>query len=741
MKKIPLGSNNYSFSHNCNKMQKSKIKLNRSLIGISLVTVFLLSFGLAEDAFAISAGSEFTPTQPNANVSFDNATKQIQVEWDFTTGGVDAPETCLLKGDLNYYENLNDNWSSGVSGVDYDRVRGFIPLYYSVVTATPVPLVLGGGAAEEVPCTGDIRIDLDTVMSHSQNINNYKDLELFLSFYVANADGSLNLANDARIDEVFVMYTPNHVFDDGAYRAYGCNGQIGSTLYVDASGSNGSLIAHGDNGDNCGDHLYLENNEYVDIGPEGSSSPGVPAYDNHIASSYSLFTLVFYPESEYKGSSCGDCIPPTFGMDENNFLIVTNGFSYNTVGVDVSDYHTDYPLITAVTNQTNTVLLKVYENNGLDNISVVQFGLGMPKVGSPLQHAQTLVEVWLDKTEVKNIIKTDENNLVDIQKVTTSIVDCGGTEKECLAVEMQYIYRDQPKFNIMAINAIDYGKNTWNNYMNDGIEVTGDSLNEPLTQKVTVSKAGVFYPQKAGATTLTLSDYKTDTWIDEYGYIWSTNEHGPYLVDIISPPEKTPDEISPWSGYNHRGHSEFGEYVKIQQEKAVLILYEMDKQERNGEIYVPTIPDSVIIHDTINRDDLNFSESLIEQAKIIVVEYKKQYEPVIYKEYEKHIITQTIKEILAMERADDYVNEIKSKVTVDVKLLNNILTISGNIGYADTSIPVVLISLDDYVVYKKPIKVSNDGSFNIGYLKNDHTDFVLSHDGEILKEFEYGSIT
>lgn len=124
----------------------------------------------------------------------------------------------------------------------------------------------------------------------------------------------------------------------------------------------------------------------------------------------------------------------------------------------------------------------------------------------------------------------------------------------------------------MAINAIDFKRNSQTNYLNEGIEVIGESLNEPLTQKVTVSQSGAFYPQKSGSTILTLSDYKTDTWIDEYGYIWSTNEYGPYLVDMISPPEQTPDVISPWSGYNDRLHSEFGKYVKMQQEKAAIIL-------------------------------------------------------------------------------------------------------------------------------------------------------------------------
>jgi len=635
MKNCPLASNNYSTPTNIRKMQKSKNKFNRNLIGISLVTVFLLSFGLAEDAFAISAGSEFTPTQPNANVSFDNATKQIQVDWNFTTGGVNAPETCLLKGDFVWYEDLNAKHTSGKAGVDYDKTTGFIPIHYSVVSSNPTVV---DTLSEEIPCeNGSIRIDIDTIMSHSENINNYEDLEIFLSFYVANADGSLNLADASRIDEVFVMYTPNNVFDDAAYRGYGCgdsndNGignQIGSVLYVDASGSDvdgePSLIAYGDNGDNCGDHLYLENNEYVDIGPTGSSSPGVAAYGNHAESSYSLLILVV--DFVLADSNCGDCTPPTFGLDRNNNLIVTNGFSFNGVAVNVDDYHTEYDKITVHTNQINTVSVKVYEDNGISNIQIVQFGLGMPKLGSTLQDAETLVEIWLENGGIKDVIELDDNNLVTIRGVITGEANCGGYDIECLTVKLQYIYRDQPKYNIMGIGAADFALNSKTGYINDGVNVIGNSLNAPPTKLVTVSHAGAFYPQTSGETTLTLTDYKTDTWTDEYGYIWSTNENGPYIVDDISPPEKRDDYISPWSGVNDRVHSDFDEYVKLQQDKAAKILEKMNIQERNGIKNISLITEPEIFYKTFNRDDLNFTQSLSAEEQKILVVYENQNNP------------------------------------------------------------------------------------------------------------------
>ena len=332
------------------------------------------------------------------------------------------------------------------------------------------------------------------------------------------------------------------------------------------------------------------------------------------------------------GGSCNDCTPPTFGKDKNGKPIVSNGFMFNGNATDVTDYHTEFPLITVITNQTNTVTVKMYENNGVNNIRLAQFGMGMPEIGDSLSHAQTLLEIWLVGSEIEEIVKIDKNNLVDILNVTTSIVDCGyvGTEN-CLQVTLDYIYRDQPKYNIMAINAMDNNRNAQTNYMNDGILVVGDSLNEPLIQQTSTSEAGKLYPQKVGLVNLTLLDYKTDVWQDEYGYLWSTNNYGPYLVDDIPIPKKTPDKYSKWSGYNDRFHSEFKNYVEFQSIKAEMMAsnayYKYDEIHDNFVIKKVIEPDftngcysgTKLIRDSCVFDDVIAHE--IKRAELITVDY------------------------------------------------------------------------------------------------------------------------
>ena len=316
------------------------------------------------------------------------------------------------------------------------------------------------------------------------------------------------------------------------------------------------------------------NNAVIAIGAHGDDTGGSGAGAIHLFYFGTVTTATVSgseDNSNNGGSGCTDCTPPTFGKNKAGKIVVSGGFAFNNVEpVDVTDFHTDFSLIAVITNVTNTATVKVYENQGISSIAMVQFGLGMPEVGSPLSDAQTLVEISLAQGEIDSVTTVDSNNLVDVTDVTTETVDCmADTAYECLEIAMKYVYRDQPKYNVMAINAMDTHRNTNTNYLNDGIVVTGQSMNDPLVQKVDAAKAAThYYPQKAGLVTLTLVDYKTDMWQDEYGYMWSTNDYGPYLVDDIPRPIQDADPLSEWSGYNDRLHSEFAQYKELQIQKA-----------------------------------------------------------------------------------------------------------------------------------------------------------------------------
>jgi len=92
----------------------------------------------------------------------------------------------------------------------------------------------------------------------------------------------------------------------------------------------------------------------------------------------------------------GDCTSPTMGLDKYETRMVDGGFSYNRNTVDVITHHTPFPLISAQIGQTNTVTVKVYDEYGAQGIRLVQFGLGLPEIGSPLDNAEAIIGIWLE---------------------------------------------------------------------------------------------------------------------------------------------------------------------------------------------------------------------------------------------------------------------------------------------------------------------------------------------------------
>ena len=516
------------------------------------------------DAFA-AAGTEFsTPTQTNAYASYNNGTNQVQVSWNFNT--LPSDTTCFLKGDVRYNGDLNI-----VNGGE-EYIPSFTPRFYSPITSNPVLIEavndLGENQyVEEVSCSGETRIDIDTIMNHVLNVNNYQELQLFLTFYVPDSNGDFNTSGpntNLRIDEVFVMYTPVQAWNTGA-QDYGCGGQIGSTLYIDASGSNDSLIAHGNNGDNCTEYQYVENNEWVEISMEPNDGNITKGFHNEV---FPLLIEIIHPTvvAEKKGGGCGgDCTPPTFYKNKNGLKIVSEGFEFNGNATDVTDFHTPYDLITINTNQTYNLKLKVYENNYLEWL---QIGFGIDGIGDPLNEAESLTTIYLnfDKT-LDRVLTVEKHTLVDIPRVNVTMVNCGHTEQECYLLDIDFIYRDQQKNNVIGIEAVDRDRNNAIHYINDGILIVGESMNAPLEQQTSASKGGAFYPQRDGTVTLTLVDYKNDLWQDEHGYMWSTTHYGPYMIDAVPKPIKDAD---PPSQVMTRTHSNFPDIIISEQQRAVI---------------------------------------------------------------------------------------------------------------------------------------------------------------------------
>ena len=577
---------------------------NIILLILSVGIISLVS--LTPSAFAVLDSSEFNnPHQPNVVASFNNGTNQVSVQWNFDslpvyTNGILIGQSakCAIKGDFDFEPNPTFGTNDNIS-----KVEAFIPLYYSAITSSPVTITASNQpqaqsqVSEEIPCTGSFKMDMNAIMSSETNNTPHPNVSIFLSFYHLDSDGVYNTEDINRIDELVVVYATSRILTNDIVTSstipsksfesdvqYMCGEfyisedgnmsiQIGNVLYIDPSAADGSLIAHGNNGDSCELYLYLENNQWFDISMDDpdteNDEAGTETYGFHDESFSFLIQLNYSSEkssSKIKGG-CGDCTPPTFGKDKNGIMIVQGGFSFNGNVTDVIEYHTPYHMITASTNSTHTFTLKTFENNGINNIKWFQFGI-VQEVGSQLNDAEVLGTIYISSAQVEKIEETDENNLWDIINATSYIEECGYVRSDCLELSLDVIFREELKNKVIVIQAMDNSRNANTKFLNDGIVTVGESMNDPLISYVSVSKGGAFYPQDRGIVELTLTSYKNNLWQDKFGYEWSTNNYGFYIIDTVPVPLKEPDVM--WQAMT-RMNSNFADMIQFEKDRAVLV--------------------------------------------------------------------------------------------------------------------------------------------------------------------------
>ena len=222
------------------------------------------------------------------------------------------------------------------------------------------------------------------------------------------------------------------------------------------------------------------------------------------------------------GGDESDSNSPTLGKASSGAQLVTNGFEYNGLTVNVGRYHTEFPLIGTNVGDINTIKMKVYDSAGPTGVKRVEFALGVPDIG--LYHeAEAFVEVWMqrDSVAVQETIIVDELNLLEDSDVsaTVSQTSCSGGEQQCLLVELQYSYREPPAYNTISIKPVDWDNNAHQFYFNDGIHVDGDSINLP--KEITISASHAADTTHAGETLhLVQIDRAEHLWVDQYGYQW-----------------------------------------------------------------------------------------------------------------------------------------------------------------------------------------------------------------------------
>ena len=256
---------------------------------------------------------------------------------------------------------------------------------------------------------------------------------------------------------------------------------------------------------------------------------------------------------------------PTFGIDlKTGRQIIDGGFSFNGVSHDITDnFWTPFAEQEVKVGQTNTFTIKTFAQKQL---KIQEFLFGIPQVGDA-HKAELDVEIYFNYDgTVESVNAVQKSNVIDVDtiKVVTFDSKCasGDEVQRCTTTQLTMMFLEPLQDKVMAIKAMDFKNRYQITYLNDGFDVTGESLNPMLTQQI----AG---PEKyEGQVTVTQTSKYSNIWVTEDGREFQTNDSGTF-TQINN---DTYERITDSGVVKNRTHSEFVNYKAMQTERVIVFL-------------------------------------------------------------------------------------------------------------------------------------------------------------------------
>ncbi len=251
---------------------------------------------------------------------------------------------------------------------------------------------------------------------------------------------------------------------------------------------------------------------------------------------------------------------PTFGLNhEKNYRAVDDGFKFNDHTFTITNnFHTPFREIPIDIGEVNSFEAKVFVEKKL---KVQEFLFGIPIKGQA-HLAELGVEVWYDLFgQIEDIKVIQKTNVIHSESVTAihEKVKCKRTDykKECDATKISMVFLEPLKDKVMAIKAIDYKNRYQITYLNDGFDVSGNSMN-PQERVMIPSPV-----RNEGLIQLVQTEKYSPHWKAADGRTFEKNDFGSFKqVDMKF--ERFQDSGEP----RDRLHSGFGDVVLSEQERA-----------------------------------------------------------------------------------------------------------------------------------------------------------------------------
>jgi len=254
---------------------------------------------------------------------------------------------------------------------------------------------------------------------------------------------------------------------------------------------------------------------------------------------------------------------PVFGLShENNEKIIDGGFSFNNQTFAITDnFHTAFEELPVNIGEVNSFEAKVYAEHG---VKVQEFLFGIPQKGDA-HLAELGIEVWYGLFgEIEEIKVIQKSNVIDSDSiiVTHQKVKCQATdvEENCDSTLMSAVFLEPLLHDVMAIKAIDYKNRYQITYLNEGFDISGNSLN-PMATKMIPSTV-----KYEGLIKVTQIEKYNDYWFTNDGRIFEMNSFGSFK-QINQEFKRFQDN----GDANTRQHSEFASKMKYEAERAKIV--------------------------------------------------------------------------------------------------------------------------------------------------------------------------
>jgi hypothetical protein len=266
------------------------------------------------------------------------------------------------------------------------------------------------------------------------------------------------------------------------------------------------------------------------------------------------------PKKNNGGSNQWDT-RPTFGIshETRQDQIVENGFSFNTEYFTLTDnHHTDFAEQSVEIGTSNSFSATVYADKKL---KIQEFLFGIPNVGEA-HLAELGVEVWYDTDgNIDDVIVVQKSNVIDAETVSVSHekVKCLSTDAEakCDTTTVSMTFLEPLADKVMAIKAIDWKLRDQRTFLNEGFDISGESLN-PMLAKMIPSNV-----KNQGLLQVTQMAKYSPYWQGEDGRMFEMNSFGSFKQI-----NKSFERFQDTGNASTRMHSGFGGIIAYEQDRA-----------------------------------------------------------------------------------------------------------------------------------------------------------------------------